>query len=62
EFTLVIAGAPFAGPPPDEALAIEELVRLKRAGVRAREASVQVSRSTGVPRRRLYDAWQGLPE
>jgi len=60
EFTLVIAGAP-SPEPPSEAAAIEELVRLKRAGVGARQASVEVSRSTGVPRRRLYDAWQRLP-
>lgn len=61
EFTLVLAGAPSAGAP-DEAAAMQELVRLKRAGVGARQASVQVSRSSGVPRRRLYDAWQQLPE
>jgi 16S rRNA (cytidine1402-2'-O)-methyltransferase len=60
EFTLVIAGAATA-PPADEAAALRELEALKRAGAGAREASVVVARRTGVPRRRLYDAWQSLP-
>lgn len=60
EFTLVIAGASEQAPP-DEAAALRELAKLKQAGSGARAASAEVARRTGVPRRRLYDAWQSLP-
>ena len=59
EFTIVIEGASDPGPP-DEEEALRELARLKRGGMHARDASAEVSRRTGVPRRRLYDAWQTL--
>ena len=59
EFTLVIAGA--SGPPaPDEGQALAELARLKRAGMRVRDASAEVARRTGLPRKVLYAAWAGL--
>jgi 16S rRNA (cytidine1402-2'-O)-methyltransferase len=59
EFTIVLA-PPAPSPPPDEAAAIDELRQLKRSGLRAAEASAAVARRTGVPRRRLYEAWRSL--
>lgn len=59
EFTLVLAGAPPPAPA-DERSALEELAVLKRGGMGARQASAQVSRETGIPRRRLYEAWHDL--
>jgi 16S rRNA (cytidine1402-2'-O)-methyltransferase len=61
EFTLVVAGAS-EEEPPDEAEALAELRRLKRAGMRAAAASAEVSRRTGVSRRTLYDAWRALDD
>ena len=60
EFTLVIAGAPEASAP-DLDDALRQLALLKRAGARGKDASAEVARLTGVPRRVLYDAWQSLP-
>jgi len=60
EFTLVIGGATEAAAA-DEAAALHELALRKRSGAGAREASADIARRTGVPRRRLYDAWQSLP-
>jgi 16S rRNA (cytidine1402-2'-O)-methyltransferase len=59
EFTIVLA-PPEDSQQPDEEAAITELHRLKRAGVRAAEASAEVARRTGVPRRRLYETWRSL--
>ena len=61
EFTLVIAGANEPDTAvTDEDAALAQLADLKRAGMRAREASTAVARRTGVSRRRLYEAWSGL--
>ena len=61
EFTLVIAGAP--GPEAaDESEALHLLAAFKRAGARSADASAEVARRTGLPRRRLYDAWQTLED
>jgi 16S rRNA (cytidine1402-2'-O)-methyltransferase len=61
EFTLVIEGAP-EDKAPDEAAALAELHRLKRAGMQAAAASADVARRTGVSRRTLYDAWRTVDE
>lgn len=61
EITIVI-GPDTEPDTPDEAAALRELADLKRAGMRARDASAHVSQRTGVSRRLLYDAWQMLPE
>lgn len=58
EFTLVLAGVPPAVA--DEESAVRELADLKRAGMGAKEASAEISRRTGVARKRLYQAWQEL--
>lgn len=60
EFTLVIAAA--GDLPVDETAALQELATLKRAGAHARGASEIVSRTTGIPRRRLYALWPTLPD
>jgi 16S rRNA (cytidine1402-2'-O)-methyltransferase len=61
EFTLVVSGAS-ERPPVDEATAMEALAALKRVGVSARDASAAVSKSSGIPKRRLYALWRSLPE
>jgi 16S rRNA (cytidine1402-2'-O)-methyltransferase len=66
EFTLVIAGAPASPPAGDQAAteadALAELAALKRAGLRARDATARVAERTGLSRRVLYDAWTSLGE
>jgi 16S rRNA (cytidine1402-2'-O)-methyltransferase len=56
EFTLVLAAQP--EPEPVDCEIVEaELAALKQAGMRAREATAEISRRTGIPRRRLYERW-----
>jgi 16S rRNA (cytidine1402-2'-O)-methyltransferase len=59
EFTIVLAGAS-SKEPADESPALAELAVLKRSGKGAREATEEVSRRTGIARRRLYQAWHEL--
>jgi 16S rRNA (cytidine1402-2'-O)-methyltransferase len=54
EITLVIG--PGETPPPDEAVALSAVAELGAAGVSRSRAVALVSRLTGVPRNRLYDA------
>ncbi len=59
EFTLVIAGAEEQKGSEEVTLqdAVEELRRLKAAGISAREAVAQVAPQYGLPRRQVYQMW-----
>ena len=67
EFVLVIEGtgqtAAAAGRKSDEpgavtqAVLLQELARLRQAGVRAKEAVAQVTLSSGLPKRQVYQLW-----
>lgn len=59
EFTLVIAGGEEEERPERGELA-EELDRLRRQGLKAREAVSRVAAATGLPRREVYRAWLKL--
>ena len=59
EFTLVIEGAP-AGQRQIDPSVEAELRRLYDEGFSAREATAQVAKATGIPRRQLYQAWLRL--
>ncbi|MGE0544280.1 MAG: 16S rRNA (cytidine(1402)-2'-O)-methyltransferase [Dehalococcoidia bacterium] len=61
EFTIVLAGATDREPV-DEPAALADLAVLKRRGKGAREATEEVSRRSGIARRRLYRAWHELKE
>jgi len=54
EHVLVLAGAPPADPPDDDAVR-DALARLLAGGVSARDASAEVARVLGIPKRRAYD-------
>ena len=60
EFTLVIEGAgepPPEAPVPSERIA-EAMAAARASGLSRRDASAQVSRELGVPRRAAYAAWE----
>jgi 16S rRNA (cytidine1402-2'-O)-methyltransferase len=59
EFTLVIEGKPEERPALTDSM-IEELGRLKRKGVAAKEAVARISRASGVSKKEVYRAWLGL--
>jgi 16S rRNA (cytidine1402-2'-O)-methyltransferase len=56
EFTLVIEGKPAREPEMSREIE-EELCRLHRQGARAREAVARLSESSGISKKRLYQAW-----
>lgn len=59
EFTLVVEGTTGEADI-SEADIIRELRRLKAAGVSARDATTEVARNTGIPRREAYRLWLQL--
>ena len=59
EFTLVIEGKTKEKPEVDEQIGIE-LYKLYREGAGAREAVARLSKTTGVSKKRLYQAWLKL--
>ena len=59
EFTLVIEGKMKEKPEVDEQIGIE-LYKLYREGAGAREAVARLSKTTGVSKKRLYQAWLKL--
>ncbi len=63
EFTLVIEGLEDAIPKPEVEIDIDaELARLRKEGMRAREAVRIVTERSGLPHRTVYDRWLALPE
>jgi len=60
EFTLVIAGKVAEAKPRLTKDIEQQLQRLRRAGVTAKEAIARIGRETGLPRRELYQAWLRL--
>ena len=62
EFTLVVAGAQAARRVADRELLREELGRMKRRGLGAREAVATVAADSGLPRRELYRLWLGVED
>jgi 16S rRNA (cytidine1402-2'-O)-methyltransferase len=59
EFTLVIAGAAMAKPEVNMQVE-EELATLFKQGFGAREAVARLSSKTGLPKKKLYQAWLRL--
>ncbi|MBN1191266.1 MAG: 16S rRNA (cytidine(1402)-2'-O)-methyltransferase [Dehalococcoidales bacterium] len=57
EFTLVVAGEKEAGPGTADEKTGEELSRMKKSGIKAREAVRKLSDETGLSRKELYRAW-----
>ena len=57
EFTLVIGGAPHTEAIRDQGWAQDELTRLKRQGVKAREAVAVVARETNTSKKEVYRLW-----
>ncbi|MDE2844204.1 MAG: 16S rRNA (cytidine(1402)-2'-O)-methyltransferase, partial [Chloroflexota bacterium] len=60
EFVLVVAGAGDSGDPgqpTDPEVAREQLLSLRQAGSRARDAVGQVTAATGLPRSEVYRLW-----
>ncbi len=56
EHVLVVAGAPFAGPPPPSEEELRDAVGAKMsAGASRRQAAIEVSAELGVPRRLAYE-------
>jgi len=59
EFTLVLAGS--AGKEPQvTAQILDEMATLYKQGVKAKEAVAQLSKKTGLPKKKLYQAWLSL--
>ncbi|QGG97116.1 16S rRNA (cytidine(1402)-2'-O)-methyltransferase [Actinomarinicola tropica] len=54
EYVVVVDGAPAPGPPTDAQL-VAALRREMAGGATARDASIEVARRHGVPKRRVYD-------
>ena len=61
EFTLVVQGAPDSPTEADPEAASQELLRLKAAGVKAKEAVAAVSQGYGLSRREAYRLWLSPP-
>lgn len=57
EFTLVIEGGEAGSTPPDPREVKERLGALRREGLKGREATGQVSKEYGLPRREVYRLW-----
>jgi 16S rRNA (cytidine1402-2'-O)-methyltransferase len=61
EFTLVIEGSPeIPVPHPAESDISQQLLRLRRQGMAARDVIAVVSQETGLSRRELYQLWLKL--
>jgi 16S rRNA (cytidine1402-2'-O)-methyltransferase len=60
EFTLVIAGKVAEAKPRLTKDIEQQLQRLRRAGVTAKEAIARIGGETGLPKRELYRAWLRL--
>jgi len=60
EFTLVIEGKTAEEQTVDVSLIKNELERLKSQGIKAKEATTQVSKKHGITRKQAYDIWLSL--
>jgi 16S rRNA (cytidine1402-2'-O)-methyltransferase len=60
EFTLVIEGLTEAERTIDTSLIKKELEQLKKSGIKAKEATVRISKEHGITRKQAYDIWLSL--
>jgi len=60
EFTLVIEGKTEEEQPIDAGLIKNKLERLKNQGIKAKEATTQISKEHGISRKQTYDIWLSL--
>jgi 16S rRNA (cytidine1402-2'-O)-methyltransferase len=60
EFTLVIDGKTTEEQSVDVSSIKEELGQLKKRGIKAKEATVKISKDHGITRRQAYDIWLSL--
>ena len=60
EFTLVIEGKTEEEQTIDESSIKEELKQLKKRGIKAKEATIRISKEHGLPRKQAYDIWLSL--
>ena len=59
EFTLIIKGTTKTEPQIDESI-YKELLKLSRSGVSAKDAIAQLSTTSNIPKKKLYQAWLKL--
>ena len=60
EFTLVIEGKTKEEQAIDVSAIKEELKQLKKSGIKAKEATVKISKEHGITRKQVYDIWLSL--
>ena len=57
EFTLVVAGKPKGTPADLDSATEKRLKKLHRSGITAKQAIASLAGDTGLPRKKLYQAW-----